>query len=61
MRTIKSLRECLDVVDIVVGFLSSSGDNASKPLAVYIEQSLKMKDRFNSKKVWVMEMIVNTV
>ena len=52
LKSIKNLRECLDVVDIVIGFLSSSGGDATKPLKDYLNKALKIKDdRFRSKKV----------
>ena len=52
LKKMQNLRECLDIVDIVVGFLSSSRDDASKPLKKYLNQAIRMKDdRFKSKKV----------
>ena len=40
------------MVDIVIGFLSSSGGDATKPLKDYLNKALKIKDdRFRSKKV----------
>lgn len=60
LRTIQSLRECLDVVDIIIGFLSSTGDEANKKLKTYLNVSLKMKDdRFRSKKVNYISLHVN--
>ena len=41
----------LDIVDIVLGFLSSGGGNADKPLGEYVERVLKMKSRNFSEKV----------
>ena len=43
------LRENLDVVDIVIGFLSSGGVRAEKPLGEYINKRLKMKKRLSRK------------
>ncbi len=43
------LRNNLDVVDIVLGFLSSGKVNAKKPLGEYIDKILKMKKRFSQK------------
>jgi hypothetical protein len=39
----------LDVVDIVIGFLSSGGVKAEKPLGEYVDKRLKMKKRLNQK------------
>lgn len=45
-----SLRESLDVVDIVLGFLSSGGGNAEKNLGDYIDNTLRMsKKKFSTK------------
>lgn len=41
----------LDIVDIVMGFLSSGGGSADKPLGEYVEKVLKMKTRNFSEKV----------
>ena len=46
------LRENLDVVDIVIGFLSSGGGKPNKPLGEYIDRVLKMKGRLSSQKVF---------
>ena len=51
LRTPDRLRENLDVVDIVLGFLSSGGSKAEKPLGEYIDKVLKMKRRPFSVKV----------
>lgn len=51
LRTPDRLRENLDVVDIVIGFLSSGGGKAEKPLGGYIDKVLKMKKRPFSQKV----------
>ena len=47
------LRETLDIVDIVLGFLSSGGGKADHPLGEYIHHTLKMKRRSFSEKVLV--------
>ena len=49
LRTPDRLRENLDVVDIVLGFLSSGGGRAEKPLGDYINKVLKMKKPFSVK------------
>ena len=51
LRTSDRLREALDVVEIVLGFLSSGGGRADKPLGDYIDKMLKMKRRPFSSKV----------
>ena len=51
LRTPDRLREALDVVEIVLGFLSSGGGKADKPLGEYINRMLKMKRRPFSPKV----------
>ncbi len=51
LRTPDRLRENLDVVDIVIGFLSSGGGKPEKPLGDYIDRVLKMKRRSFSLKV----------
>jgi hypothetical protein len=38
-------------VEIVLGFLSSGGGRADKPLGEYIDKTLKMKKRRFSQKV----------
>ena len=45
------LRKTLDVVDIVLGFLSSGGGKADQSLWGYINRTLKMKRRPFSEKV----------
>lgn len=45
------LCESLDVVHIVIGFLSSGGGKPDKPLGEYIDRVLKMKGRLSSQKV----------
>ncbi len=49
LRTVDRLRETLDIVDIVLGFLSSGGANSGKPLGVYIKNTLKMRRPFCEK------------
>ena len=50
LRSSSRLKETLDVVDIVLGFLSSGGGNAEKNLGDYIDHTLRMpKRRFSSK------------
>ena len=46
------IRSNLDVVDIVLGFLSSGGGKAEKPLGEYVDKVLKMKGRPFSDEVW---------
>ena len=46
------LRESLDVIDIVIGFLSSAGSvEANTDLGDYIDKILRMKKKPFSKKV----------
>ena len=52
LRTPDRLRESLDVVDIVLGFLSTGGGKADKPLGEYIDRVLRMRRRPFSQKVW---------
>ena len=49
------LREALDVVEIVLGFLSSGGGRADKSLGEYINKTLRMKKRRFSKEVSTVE------
>ena len=49
--SMQRLRECLDVVEIVIGFLSSNKSVASTELRTYIGRFLKMEKRFKSEKV----------
>lgn len=51
LRASDRLCENLDVVDIVIGFLSSGGGKPDKPLGDYIDRVLKMKGRLSSQKV----------
>ena len=50
LRSMEKLRDNLDVVEIVIGFLSSGGGRADKSLADYI-RTLKMSRKSFSKKV----------
>lgn len=45
-------RENLDVVEIIIGFLSSGGGRADKPLADYLK-TLKLSRKSFSKKVCI--------
>ena len=50
LRSLSGLKETLDVVDIVLGFLFSGGGNAEKNLGDYIDNTLRMpKRRFSTK------------
>ena len=51
LKTPHLLRESLDVMEIVLGFLSSGGGRADKPLGDYIDKTLKMDERNFSQKV----------
>lgn len=51
LHTLESVRETLDIVDIVLGFLSSGGGNTDKLLGEYVEKVLRMKGRKLSQKV----------
>ena len=51
LRTPDRLRQALDIVEIVLGFLSSGGGKADKSLKEYIDKTLKMKDKNFSQKV----------
>lgn len=51
LRTPDRIRENLDIVDIVIGFLSSGGGKPEKPLGEYIDKVLKMKRRPFCQKV----------
>lgn len=51
LHTLERVREMLDIIDIVLGFLSSGGGSADKPLGEYVERVLKMKSRNFSEKV----------
>ena len=51
LQSVQKIRDCLDVVEIVMGFLASGGQNASTNLEQYLTTALKMKHRFSSRKV----------
>ena len=51
LRTAHRIRDTLDIVDIVIGFLSSGGGKPEKPLGEYIDRILRMKKRSLSLKV----------
>ena len=51
LHTLERVRDMLDVVDIVLGFLSSGGGNADQSLGEYVERVLKMKTKKLSQKV----------
>ena len=51
LRSVNRIREVLDVVDIMLGFLSSVGGKADRKLGEYITRTLQMKKRFFSEKV----------
>ena len=51
LHTLERVREMLDIVHIVLGFLSSGGGSADKPLGEYVERVLKMRSRNFSEKV----------
>ena len=51
LQSVQKIRDCLDVVEIVMGFLASGGQNAGTNLEQYLTTALKMKHRFSSRKV----------
>ena len=51
LQTMQRIRDCLDVVEIAMSFLATGGQRAEKRMEDYLDTALKMKDRFNSKKV----------
>ena len=51
LNTVQKIRDCLDVVEIVMGFLASGGQKSDNRLENYLETALKMNHRFNCKKV----------
>ena len=55
------LRECLDVVEIVISFLSSEkrGGTANTELKGYVKKVLRMEKKFTSKKVWMIMIVAN--
>ena len=54
LHTLERVREMLDIIDIVLGFLSSGGGSADKPLGEYVERVLKMRTRKFSQKVYLL-------
>lgn len=56
LHTPDRLRESLDVIDIVLGFLSSGGGKSNKSLEEYIGTVLKMKKPF-SQKVYLTKLL----
>ena len=54
----QKLRECLDVVEIVIGFLSSGSTNSTTELHKYVKKVLKMEKKFKSKKVNHYQLII---
>ena len=59
LRTPDRLRESLDVVDIVLGFLSSGGSKTDKPLRDYIDKVIRMRRRPFSLKVCIVVIFLN--
>lgn len=64
MRSLDRLRDTLDVIEIVLGFLSSGGGKSDKSLGEYIDKTLQMKSRRFSQRVisfqcWVYSVHVN--
>ena len=53
LQTVQKIRDCLDVVEIVMGFLASGRHKAETRLSHYLATALKMKYRFFSRKVRV--------
>ena len=51
LQSMQRIRDCLDVVEIVMGFLASGGQKADTSLDHYLKTALKMKHRFSSRKV----------
>ena len=51
LQSVQKIRDCLDVVEIVMGFLASGGQKADTGLDHYLTTALKMKHRFSSRKV----------
>ena len=53
LNSMQRLRECLDVVEIVIGFLSSEkrDGTANTELKSYLKNVLRMEKKFTSKKV----------
>ena len=53
LQSVQEIQDCLDVVEIVMGFLASGGHKAETRLSHYLATALKMKHRFFSRKVGV--------
>ena len=51
LRSPDRLQEALDIMEIVLGFLSSGGGKADKSLGDYINKTLKMRRRHFSQNV----------
>ena len=51
LRTTQNIRDCLDDVEIIIGFLSSGGGDANIELRKYVKRALKIEHRFKSKNV----------
>ena len=50
LQAMQQLREVLDIVEIVMGFLSSGGASADKSLKDYISNALRMECTFSTLK-----------
>ena len=61
VHTLEGVHEILDVIDIVLGFLSSGGGSADKPLGEYVEKVLKMNTRKFSPKVHILLLLGVTI
>ena len=53
LQTVQKIRDCLDVVEIVIGFLASGEQKGQTRLSHYLTTALKMRHRFFSRKVRV--------
>ena len=60
LRTMQAKRECLDEVEIVMGFLASGGQKSENRLDDYLEKALKTKHRFHCRKVDCFDLIFMT-
>lgn len=60
LKTNQNLREALDVIEIVMGFLSSSGsEDPQKPLKKYLSTALKMQtDKIQSRMVRINKLMI---
>ena len=52
-KTNESLRDTLDIVEIVMGFISSGKYKPDLGLGKFVSKLLKMEGQFKSKKVFV--------